>query len=290
MTPQILECTTPDTGVVPVVLDSPHSGEISPGDFEHNVSPQRLRLTVDAYVDELFARGPQFGATLLRALFPRTYIDPNRGLDDVDEDMLDEPWPDAINPGIKVTQGIGLVARRDLYGAIYRRKLRVDEVRARIDDYYQPYHRALAGAIERHWQTFGAVWHINCHSMRSLAKLRTQGLTQRADICVGDRDGQTADSAFRELVVETLRGLGYQVAVNDPYKGVELVSRYSDPAKRRHSIQIEIARSLYMNENLVERNTGFAQVQADMSRLVEVVCEYAREETFDNLAIGRAAE
>ena len=107
----VLELVESAVGHAPVVVDSPHSGEVSPADFGHAISEERLRVTVDAYVDELFNSAPDLGATFLKALFPRTYIDPNRSLQDIDEAMLDRPWPARLHPSPKVKQGIycGLV-------------------------------------------------------------------------------------------------------------------------------------------------------------------------------------
>ncbi len=276
---------------VPVVIDSPHSGESSPPDFGHAISPERLRMTVDAYVDRLFGRAPEWGATFLRALFPRTYIDPNRGLDDIDNGMLDRPWPRAIDPSAKVKQGIGLVASRDLYGRIYRRNLSVEEVQRRIDRYYRPYHDALAGALDASWRRFGMVWHLNCHSMRSFSGGRVPGAGGGAvDICIGDRDGECADREVRDLVVDALRGMGYRVAVNTPYRGVELVQRYSDPGRGRHSIQIELSRALYMDENLVATHAGFAELKTNLTRLVQIVCQEARDKVGARPEAANAAE
>ena len=281
----VLERRGPEGPEAPVVVDSPHSGEVSPPDFRHAISPERLRMTADAYVDELFSSAPALGATFLRALFPRTYIDPNRSVDDIDIGMLDGTWPDPIAPGPKVRQGIGLVASRDLYGPIYRRSLSVQEVRERIENYYQPYHRALSGAIDRAWSRHGFVLHLNCHSMRTQWTGRVGGRSTVMDMCVGDQDGDCASREARDLVVDVLAGQGYRVAVNSPYKGMELVRRYSAPEAGRHSIQLEISRGLYMNENLVEKHEGFGQLRSNMGKLVEALCVYARTKT----GIGSAA-
>ena len=286
----VFELVQANRGRVPVVIDSPHSGECSPPDFGHAISAERLRMTADAYVDELFGHAPESGATFLRALFPRTYIDPNRALDDVDEAMLDRPWPHAITPSPKVKQGIGLVASRDLYGPIYRRNLSVEEIQRRIDDYYRPYHTALAGALDDAWLKFGMFWHLNCLSMRSFAGGRAPGGGGAVDVCIGDRDGECADREFRDLVVDTFRDLGYRVAVNSPYRGVELVQRYSDPGRGRHSIQIELSRALYMDENLVEPHAGFAELQAKLRQLVQTVCQEARNKAGASREAADAAE
>jgi N-formylglutamate amidohydrolase len=97
----------------------------------------------------------------------------------------------------------------------------------------------------------------------------------RADFVLGDRDGTTCDIGFRRLVQGTLESLGYDVRINDPYKGVELVRRHGQPRQGRHSLQIEINRRLYMNEDTLERNQGFAKLKRDLDALIAAIVAYA---------------
>ena len=73
-------------------------------------------------------------------------------------------------------------------------------------------------------------------------------------------------------------GFGYEVAINRPYKGQELVRRYANPARNRHSLQIEINRALYMDERTGAKSASFAPLQAQLSQLVEAVCRFAAAE------------
>ena len=282
--PGVLERLDPNplSEPVPVVFDSPHSGNIYPADFNHALPELVIRRTEDAFVDELYSDAPQFGATLLHALFPRCYIDPNRRANDIDENLLTAPWPADAKPGPKVKLGIGLIRSIAVNEAIYDRQLSVAEVQNRLHAYYYPYHQELANTLTTKHQCFGAVWHINCHSMRSRSgAVSPEGPAKQRnfDFCLGDRDGRSCEPEFTELVAATLRGLGYKVWVNKPYKGVELVSRYSDPSEQRHSLQIEINRSLYMNEYHIERSTDFAEFKVHIGQLVKAICEYAREQS-----------
>ena len=157
--------------VVPVVFDSPHSGSNYPSDFNHIVPMEKIRRAEDMYVDELFGSAPKFGATLIAALFPRSYIDPNRSLQDLDPELLTESWPEPIRPGEKARLGHGLIWRLcppDMN--LYIEKLSPDAVRSRIDQYWQPYHAALRDALDGLYERFDAVWHINCHSMPSATR------------------------------------------------------------------------------------------------------------------------
>ncbi len=282
MPSQVLKCLEPSEPLAPVVLDSPHSGNVFPPDFDHALDPLTVRRGEDAFVEQLFGAAPEHGAVLLHALFPRSYLDLNRAVTDVDESLLERRWPGPLRPTVKSRLGIGLIARVEPNGAaLYRRKLSVAEVRNRIDSCYWPYHAALRQSLERAHERFGAVWHVNCHSMPAASCVASpEGPGHvRPDFCIGDRDGTTCDREFRELVVESLRAMGYRVAVNDPYKGVELVARYSSPARRRCGLQIEINRALYMDERRIEKHCGFAPLKKSLTRLVATVCEFARERT-----------
>ena len=265
---------------VPVVFDSPHSGTAYPVDFDAVVPKLTLRRAEDTHVEALYAAAPDHGATLIAANFPRSYIDANRSLLDIDAALLDGAWPGPVNTSRKTEKGIGLVWRLlDTGEAIYKRKLTVAEVQARISTCYAPYHKAVRDAINTAHKHYGAVWHINCHSMPATSSIISDegpGVA-RADFVLGDRDGTTCAPEFTTFVALALRGMGYDVKVNDPYKGVELVRAYSDPEHHKHSLQIEVNRKLYMDENTRERNAGFAKLQNDLSRLIQAIGKYAKE-------------
>ena len=268
--PGVLALDPPTVQPVPLVCDSPHSGTHYPQDFGHCMSRQGLRGMEDAFVDELFAHAPACGAALLRALFPRSYIDPNRAADDIDPRMLHDEWLHPINPGPKSECGIGLIFSIASEGPIYRRKLLAAEVKRRLDCYYWPYHRTLEHAIDRTWRRFGTVLHLNCHSMRSISAgtLPDGDGLSRPDFVLGDRDGTSCDPALTDWVREFLQDAGHAVVLNAPYKGVELVRRYSDPAKGRHSLQIEINRTLYMDEDAVCKTERFTLLERTLTSLM----------------------
>lgn len=269
----------PRAAAAPAVFDSPHSGTRYPSDFRSIAPLSVLRRAEDAFVDELFGSTPGHGAPLIAAEFPRIYIDPNRDLVDLDPAMLDGPWPDPLVPSRKTELGVGLIWRIMPPDApLYDRLLGVEEVRARIERCWKPYHRAVESVIDETHRRFGQVFHVNCHSMPAVGNAASEdGPVARAEFVLGDRDGTTCEPAFTAFVAAELRDLGYQVKINEPYKGVELVRRYSDPARGRHSLQIEVNRKLYMNEETREKNGGFESLKADLDKLVAAICRYARE-------------
>lgn len=270
----------PTGSVIPLICDSPHSGTAYPADFGHAVAHAHLRQGEDTHVDELWRDAPDVGATLIAACFPRTYIDPNRTLADLDPDMIDGEWPEPLSPGEKTRLGKGLIwSRMDPQTPIYDRRLTVAQVRARIDAYYEPYHRALNQAVSERYEAFGALWHLNLHSMPNdaYARLGLDPNRELADFVLGDRDGTTCEPAFVALIETYLRDKGYTVARNDPYKGVQLIALIGQPARRRHSLQIEIRRPVYMDEATREPNQGFARLQADLGGLLREAAGYVKE-------------
>lgn len=242
-------------GPSPLVFDSPHSGTVYPADFDPACDLHRLRKAEDTHVEKLFDFVDELGISWVEALFPRSYVDVNRSDADLDPSMMQDAWPDPVTPDpaalAKIRLGKGLLWRLTDEGEpIYSRKLEVAEVRARIDQCWRPYQEVLARAIAAAHAAHGYSIHVNCHSMPSVAASHATdypGLVH-PDFVLGDRDGTTADPELAQVMARFLRGCGYTVAINHPYKGVELVRRHSNLAQHRHSIQLEINRRLYMDE------------------------------------------
>ena len=261
---------------LPLVFDSPHSGVIYPEDFDYSCKFSLLEKAEDKFVDELFGAAPDFGAAMLCADFPRSYIDVNRCERDIDVDLLEDIWPEELNPTARSHAGIGLIRRLVRPGVpLYSRHLKVAEIKNRIDTYYRPYHQALEKLIEEAHYFHGHVWHINCHSMPTQEGNAFRASPLRsADFVLGDRDGTSCDIAFTHAVRDFLKGLGYRVSINDPYKGVELVRRYSSPATGRHSLQIEVARNLYIDEETYKKSSNFGRMQDDITKLIRFCAGY----------------
>ncbi|MCJ7800595.1 MAG: N-formylglutamate amidohydrolase [Polaromonas sp.] len=261
-----------------LVLDSPHSGTAYPPDFMYACAMAALRSAEDTHVEKLYDFAPALGVHWIEAHFPRSYLDANRNTTELDVSLLDGPWRGLVetDPVVlsKVRLGKGLVWRTMDDGApIYARKLSVQEVQARIERCWKPYHAAVAQAVDAARQAHGYSLHINCHSMPAMASSHATDFPgeAHADFVVGDRDGRTASPALSRLVCEHLRALGYDVAYNHPYKGVELVRRYGDPARQRHSLQLEINRKLYMNEETLVLLPGFESLKTTLRGLVDML-------------------
>jgi len=263
---------------MPLVFDSPHSGLLFPEEFKPAVPRELVLLASDTYVDSLFSFAPGIGAACLFAHFPRSYMDVNRSLLDMDIELVEGVWPHAIRDSAVARRGMGLVWRYAWGGTpMYSGPLAVAELEGRIHRYWWPYHRNLKSLLDALYELFGCVYHVNCHSMPASGHALSPDPpgVARPDFVLGDNLGTSCTKAFVDLAGTVLRGFGYSVAVNVPFKGAELITAYSDPSRHRNSLQIEINRRLYMDETTRERSDGYEKLAGDLRLLGEALCQHA---------------
>ncbi len=277
----ILELHKPKNAF-PVIFDSPHSGQIYPENFNYACNLSDLRKIEDAYVDDLFSNAPEYNAILLCALFPRSYIDVNRAHNDIDDLLLESTWPEAqygvTTPSPRSHAGIGLVPRLIKAGkAIYNRPLSAEEIMNRIKNYYEPYHDTLCTTLNEAYYNHGQFWHINCHSMPNASAYPKQAPRLKpSDIVLGDQDGKSCSRDFMVALRKFWENKGYHVTINDPFKGVELISRHSWPTRGKNSVQIEINRALYMNEETGEKLKTYDALKSDCTEMIKFCCDFAQ--------------
>jgi N-formylglutamate deformylase len=274
---------------LPLVFDSPHSGHHYPDDFNFACDFITLQRTEDKYVDDLFTCVPDLGGVFLCAHAARSYIDLNRAVTDIDPELLSEEWPfGPVQPSARSDAGIGLIRRLVKPGIpVYDRDLSPEEVIHRIEKYYRPYHDTLKKLLDEAHYNFGKVWHINCHSMPAAsAAPRTPiglvgGKPKQSDFVLGDRDGASGDMQFTHALREFLKELGYTVTVNDPFKGVELVRRYSNPTRGRYALQVEINKALFMNEETNEKSKDYSSLKEDIGKMVAFIASFVESQLID---------
>ena len=251
---------------MPAIFNSPHSGRHYPAAFLAltRLDPLALRRSEDFRIDELFGAAAAMGAPMLRAHFPRCFLDVNREPYELDPKLFAERLPGFANCGsVRVAGGLGTIPRIVSEGEeIYRSPIPLGEALARIETYYRPYHRALAQLIEEAQLRFGAVLVVDCHSMPSNA----QGA--QADIVLGDRYGSSAAEELTGLCEALLRREGFSVARNKPYAGGFIAQNYGAPRQGRHVLQVEVNRALYMNERTMQTLGGFARVAERLGRTI----------------------
>ena len=264
----------------PVLFNSPHSGSTYPRDFllVSRLDLATLRRSEDSFVDELIAGVVKHGFPLMRAHFPRCFVDVNREPYELDPRMFEGRLPSFANTrSMRVAGGLGTVAR--VVGdaqEIYDQRIPVDDALARIESLYKPYHRALRRLFSRLHRDFGAAMLIDCHSMPSTAGHKDE--RPRPEFVLGDRYGTSCVGVVSETVEKTLRELGYGVSRNKPYAGGFITEHYGNPAAGLHAIQLEINRALYMDERRYARAGTFERLAADLEMLARRLGEIPLEE------------
>lgn len=269
----------------PFVFNSPHSGRYYSEAFlaASRLDCRAIRRSEDHFVDELFQPVLEMGAPMLKANFPRAWLDVNREPYELDPRMFDGPLPPYANTGsLRVAGGLGTIPRLVAENVeIYRTRLDVGEGLGRIEGVYRPYHAALRRLIAQTHAHFGQAVLIDCHSMP--AGMRIPGNGPRPDFIIGDRYGSSAAQDLSRTAIAILKGMGYEVAHNKPYAGGFITEHYGRPARGLHALQVEINRGLYVDERSLERTANFGNLQADIADFIDKLMAFIRDECSDML-------
>ena len=261
----------PEDHNAPFVFCSPHSGSIYPRALleRSRLDAHALRKSEDCFVDRLFAGVARLGAPLISARFPRAYLDVNREPYELDPLLFGEPLPPFANvQSMRVAGGLGTIARIVADGEeIYGEAPPLAAALERIERLYKPFHAALYQLIARTQARFGVALLVDCHSMPS-ASMSATG-SSKPDFVIGDRFGASCDPRATRVAREAIAHLGYQAHVNRPYAGGFITEHYGRPAQGVHALQIEINRSLYLDEASLQPTASFARLQRDLNTLVQ---------------------
>lgn len=273
---QHFDVSEPTTQTIPFVFNSPHSGRFYPPEFlaASNLDAFAIRRSADHFVDELFEDAPELGAPLLKAHFPRAYLDVNREPYELDPRMFDGPLPAFVNIGsMRVAGGLGTIPRIVAENMeIYRRRLPVAEAMSRIETIYKPYHACLRKLIARTHARFGVAILIDCHSMPG--NIRLSGSDIKPDFIIGDRYGTSASAELSRAALQFLDGMGFAAVRNKPYAGGFITEHYGRPVRGLHALQIEINSSLYVNEATLEKRPEFPVIAAALSTFMRQMADF----------------
>ncbi|MEK1872347.1 MAG: N-formylglutamate amidohydrolase [Rhizobium altiplani] len=275
----LFEVREPESHAIPFVYNSPHSGRIYPPEFiaQSRLEGISIRRSEDHYVDELFADASALGAPLLLANFPRAYLDVNREPYELDPRMFDGLLPPYANiNSLRVAGGLGTIPRIVAENMeIYARRLSVQEGLDRIEAVYKPYHAALRRLIARTHVQFGFGVLIDCHSMPG--NVRVAGTNARPDFIIGDRYGTSASADLSRAAVAILEEMGFTAIRNKPYAGGFITEHYGRPSRGLHALQIEVNRSIYVDEVTLEKRSDFALVAAAITAFMRQMAVYVAQ-------------
>lgn len=277
------EISVPARRTSPFVFNAPHSGNAYPRSLirRSRLDRHTIRRSEDTFVDGLFAGVVELGAPLLKANFPRVYVDLNRAANELDPEMFDAPLDLPVAPdSARVSGGLGVIARivgerQEIYGA----RLPAAEAYHRLATLYDPYHRALEDLIETTVDDFGACVLVDCHSMPSGAvRAIGEGAGPKPDVILGDRFGTSCTPELTDALAAALRDAGFVVGRNRPYAGGFITEHYGRPPLV-HAVQLEINRALYMDEAYYTRSKAFGRVQDQLTAVCETVMDAFRRGT-----------
>lgn len=261
-----------------VVFASPHSGRDYQSSFMRQsvLDKHAIRSSEDAFVDVLFGSAPRHGAPLVTAGMPRAYVDVNRSEDELDPALIQGVRRSGHNP--RVASGLGVVPRVVANGkAIYSGKITRAEAQRRIDTYWRPYHAAVRSELDQAKEVFGQAILLDCHSMphEAMDSVAQTG-APRPDVVLGDRFGAAASELIVGLVEDAFLAAGLTVTRNTPFAGAYVTQHYGRPSSGVHAIQIEIDRSLYMDERQIRPHAGFEPFCKLIDGVIEDIARLGR--------------
>lgn len=260
----------PEVQTTSMVFNSPHSGRSYSESFLKNslLKKPEIRASEDAYVDDLFSSVTEFGAPLLTAVAPRAFVDLNRQADELDSAIIQGVNKNILNS--RVLSGLGVIPRIVSKGNnIQSGKMTIEQANLRLDKSYFPYHYKLKKLLDQTKLEFGKVILIDCHSMpmRSTHSLRSSD-GKSPNIVLGNRFGSSCSSDIMEQIKSSFESAGFRVSQNIPFSGAYILKNYGRPSINQHAIQIEIDRSLYLNEKLVEKSDKYYDLKYKLKTVI----------------------
>ena len=252
-----------------IVIASPHSGRnyLSSVKEQSVLDPITLRSSEDAFVDELMDFAPALGIPLICSEIPRAFVDLNRARDELDPAIIEGIKPNRQNP--RVVSGLGVIPRVVANGKeIYSGKLSKEAAIERLENFWDPYHSKLAELLDRARQQFGYSILIDTHSMPHEAILNASSSFRTSQIVLGDRYGATCAPEIINDLIKLISENGLRASRNIPFSGAYIVQKYGSPGLNRHAIQLEIDRSIYMNERKIQKLEKFHKLKNKLQNIM----------------------
>ena len=245
-----------------IVIASPHSGRNYRSSVKEQsiLDPITLRSSEDAFVDELMDFAPDLGIPLICSEIPRAFVDLNRARDELDPAIIEGIRPNVQNP--RVISGLGVIPRVVANGKeIYSGKLSKESAFERLENFWDPYHSKLSELLDRAHRQFGYSILIDAHSMPHEAILNACSGFHTSQVVLGDRYGASCSPEIINNLTKLISKNGLHASRNIPFSGAYIVQRYGSPGLNRHAIQLEIDRSMYMDERKIQKLEKFLKLK-----------------------------
>ncbi len=252
-------------GSAPLLVSLPHDGTHVPDDIAVRLTPEARRVPdTDWHIARLYAFAQALGASMLVPRFSRYVVDLNRAEDDV-----------SLYPGQNTT-GLCPVVRFD-GDPVYLpgQDPSEDEVRARVDRYWRPYHAALRGELDRIRAGHGRVVLWEGHSIKGDLPFLFEG--RLPDLNLGTANGASCAPALQARLEGVLSAQShYDWVHNGRFRGGHITRHYADPANGIDAVQLEISQRIYMDEETFSYDADKA---AEAAKLIRRLLEAALRHT-----------
>jgi N-formylglutamate deformylase len=223
-------------GEAPLVMSFPHTGTEIPSDIESQLaSPWLARKDADWWVHLLYDFAGSLGVTTIRTNLSRTVIDVNR-----------DPSGASLYPGQATTE---LCPIRTFDGEpLYRATAGPDEqeIARRREQYFQPYHDALAAEIERLRARHPRIVLYEAHSIRSRVPRLFDG--ELPNLNIGTNSGASCAPELSAAIERACDRSSFTRVTNGRFKGGWTTRHYGSPSRGVHAVQMELACRGYMSE------------------------------------------
>ena len=257
----------------PLIVMTPHSGRNYSNRFLKYIALdlKDLRNTEDYFIDQLFFPCSN-NFSYLNATFPRIFVDANRSPLEIDKSMWGNNNLDKLfdTSSIKVLNGIGVFAKYNLFGEyIYSSKVPFSEAKWRLLNFYFPYHRKIKEIIKKTKKKYEKIIALDCHSMSS------ELVSSETDIVISNVNNKSSSPDILNLVKKCFKNYSYNTKINNPFKGGFITSYYGKPKNNIHFLQIEVNKSLYMDEkNLSLKKSNFSKLKDCFENLFKDILFY----------------
>lgn len=264
----------------PLIVSVPHAGMCFPdGFFEMTkLTEKDLNGNADLFVDEFVLPLASKGIGVICLNIARAFIDVNRDQLELDPKMFaDYPADKMVFENNRCRFGLGLIHRIDSKGElIYKKPLIYEETMLRVKNVYDVYHQALKNAVDACLKKFGFCLLLDCHSMPSKICGILPDMPQM-DFCIGNLFSQSAPADVTLHLKQTLEDKGYAVSENVPYSGAFTTFHYCAPRNKIYTLQLEINRALYADEENLCKNKAFETVKNVVFEAVLSLAEYLKK-------------
>lgn len=238
------EIIDPQVNQVPILVSVPHSGTDIPSAIRDQYDPEMIQAIDDTdwFVDQLYDFVGALGIKMVKAKYSRWVIDLNRTTDSTP----------LYNDGRVIT---GLCPTTNFNDKrIYKScDPTQEEINQRISSYYYPYYDQIRLELTKLQRQYKHVLFFDAHSIRQ----HVPGIQadKFPDLILGDVDGKSAGPRLIQAATDVLTNTDYSFHHNHPFKGGNLTRTFGQPQNCVHALQLEMAKTIYMDDSETKYDT-----------------------------------